>query len=243
VFAKAVNRLARVTMRYPQLLEPSGPLGWQLHRRFGRLDRKLARQYLGSSTVRKLHIGCGTHLLIGWLNSDFLPSCPKILHLDATQPFPFEDGTFDYIFTEHMIEHISYQAGQNMLRECRRVLNENGRIRISTPTLSFLFDLYQGRKSGLQIDYIKWAMQLVEDDVEENVVFIINNFMRNWGHTFIYDEDTLRQAMTEAGFVSIVRCSLQESEHLAFRNIENESRMPPGLLRLESVTLEARKSR
>lgn len=258
VFTKVVNRLARLTVRHPQVLEPSGPLRWQLHRRFGKLDRELAQEYLSRSTVRKLHIGCGKHVLMGWLNSDFLPSCRRIFHLDATQRFPFEDETFDYIFSEHMIEHISYQAGQNMLRECQRVLNQSGRIRISTPDLAFLLDLYQNPKSALQIDYIDWAMQFIEDNgkdnikekikekvkenVKENVVFIINNFVRNWGHTFIYDEDTLRQAMTEAGFVSVARCPLQESEDLALRNLENESRMPPGFLRLESLTLEARKS-
>lgn len=242
LFAKFVNRFARLTLGSPQLLEPSGPIKWQLNRRFGRLDHQLVREYLNSFGVRKLHIGCGKHVLVGWLNTDFLPYCPNIVHLDATRPFAFDDATFDYVYSEHMIEHISYQAGQHMLKECHRVLNASGKIRISTPDLAFLLDLYQNKKSQLQVNYIKWATQLSAGDGKDNAVFVINNFMRSWGHTFIYDENTLRQAMTDAGFVNIVKRPLQESEDPILRNLENESRMPPGFLRLESLTLEARKS-
>jgi predicted SAM-dependent methyltransferase len=53
--------------------------------------------------------------------------------LDATTPFPFDCGTFDYIYCEHMIEHISWQKGQTMLRECHRVLKPRGVMRIATP--------------------------------------------------------------------------------------------------------------
>jgi SAM-dependent methyltransferase len=107
------------------------------HRLPGR-DRAIARRYLAQSKVKKLHIGCGKNVLPGWLNMDALPLLPDVLYLDATRRFSFKDAAFDYIFSEHMIEHISYQHGLNMLAECRRVLQPSGKIRISTPDLNFL---------------------------------------------------------------------------------------------------------
>jgi predicted SAM-dependent methyltransferase len=88
---------------------------------------------------------------------DALPLLPDVLYLDATRRFSFKDAAFDYIFSEHMIEHISYQHSLNMLAECRRVLQPSGKIRISTPDLNFLINLYRDDKSELQQRYIKWS--------------------------------------------------------------------------------------
>ena len=74
---------------------------------------------------------------------------------------------------------------------------------------------------------------------EDNAVFVINHFVRNWGHRFIYDEKTLREAMLNAGFTNLVKCDLQESEDPALCNLENEARLPLAFLRLETLTLEA----
>jgi predicted SAM-dependent methyltransferase len=57
---------------------------------------------------------------------------------------------FDYVFSEHMIEHVSYAEGLLMLRECLRVLKPGGRIRIATPSLEVLLDLYKPSKTPIQ---------------------------------------------------------------------------------------------
>jgi predicted SAM-dependent methyltransferase len=72
-------------------------------------------QYFAAHAERKLHIGCGANVLSGWLNSDFPARARDVLNLDATQAFPFQDGTFNYVFSEHMIEHIPYLGGMSIL--------------------------------------------------------------------------------------------------------------------------------
>ena len=54
-----------------------------------------------------------------------------------------------------MIEHISYKDGKNMIRECFRVLKNNGYIRISTPDINFLFELLNDR-SKINERYLKF---------------------------------------------------------------------------------------
>ena len=71
--------------------------------------------------------------------------------------------------------------------------------------------------------------------------FVINNFMRDWGHLFIYDEKILRYSLEIAGFENITKCDLNNSEVDALRNLENEKRVPEGFLQLESLTLEGTK--
>jgi hypothetical protein len=65
--------------------------------------------------------------------------------------------------------------------------------------------------------------------------------VRDWGHQFIYDEKTLRLSLERAGFTNIVRCDLNHSEIDSFKNLENESRLPAGFLKLETLTLEGTK--
>jgi predicted SAM-dependent methyltransferase len=215
----------------------------QVRRYLARTDKRVIRRYSITHGVMKLHIGCGQNILAGWLNSDYCPRSAHILHLDARRTFPFANNHFDYVFSEHVIEHLHYSDGLKMLRECRRILKETGRIRISTPDLSFLINLNSEDKSTLQKQYIKWATEnFLHDAPCYEGAFVINNFFRDWGHLFIYDERTLCDSLKTAGFNRIVKCGLNESEDAALRNLENENRMPEGFLRLETITLEGTKS-
>ncbi len=127
---------------------------WDCRRQFGMVDRQLLKRYLKTHQQdRRLHIGCDENLLDGWLNSDLHPKSPKVFHLDAIKPFPLAGNEFDFVFSEHMIEHIHYYDAINMLKEAYRVLRNNGRIRVSTPNLQFLIDLYSRDKTDLQKDY------------------------------------------------------------------------------------------
>lgn len=83
-------------------------------------DQDIINLYLNKQTIRKLHIGCGKHFLEGWLNSDFFPKLDNVAHIDATKPYPFNDETFDFVFSEHTIEHVPYTKGLSMLKECFR---------------------------------------------------------------------------------------------------------------------------
>jgi predicted SAM-dependent methyltransferase len=216
---------------------------YQLHRQFGRVDLQLVNSYIQQNEVRKLHIGCGPHPIDGWLNSDYQAIPKDILQLDATKTFPIESNKFDYIFSEHMIEHIAYSQGLSMLNECFRVLRKNGTIRISTPDLPFVLDLYQSNKTDLHKEYIKASVDnFISEKTDGNdEVFVINNLFRAWGHQFIYDENTLRASMEKAGFKNIVRCDLGKSSKRSLQNLENESRLPLGSFQLETLTLEGEK--
>jgi len=212
------------------------------YRKIAKVDKKIIEQYLGQYKTRKLHLGCGNNIIDGWLNSDLFPLSNDVVHIDVTKTYPFDDETFDYVFSEHMIEHISHAQGQHMLKEGFRVLKHGGKIRMSTPDLSFLILLYKSEKSELQKKYIKWATETFIDNAPYcEDTFIINNFVRDWGHTFINDEKVLSISLEKAGFKEITKFSLNESEDEILRNLENEKRMPEGFLRLESFTLEGTK--
>ena len=65
--------------------------------------------------------------------------------------------------------------------------------------------------------------------------------MSAWELEVVYDEPMLRAALEAAGFGDATRRDLVESDEAALRGLANEKRMPAGLLRLESLTVEATK--
>ena len=199
-------------------------------------------KYLRQAATRKLHIGCGSNLLPGWLNTDLFPRDREVVKVDAMSTHPFEDETFDYLFSEHIIEHVPFDKGERMLKEHHRVLKKNGRIRIATPNLKFLFGLLSDPSSEMHASYVKWASNTFIRDVPfPHPTFVINNFVRAWGHQFIYDEAILQLVLERAGFTEVKSCVLQTSDDPELRNLENEQRMPAGFLKLESIILEGTK--
>lgn len=214
---------------------------WRLYGIATRRDERAFNSYTQSQRVRKLHLGCGSNYLDGWFNTDLYPDSRRT-SLNATKAFPFPDNTFDFIFSEHMIEHIPFRGGHTMLSECLRVLKPGGTIRIVTPDMPFLIGLYQDREKPLHKSYIDWNCDLfIKDSAPRHVVSVINNFYRDWGHLFIYDFDLMSQTFRKIGFKDVIRQELNKSASADLSNLEHDQRMPDGFLSLESMVIEGRK--
>jgi predicted SAM-dependent methyltransferase len=196
-------------------------------------------EYLSANPVAKIQLGCGGNLLDGWLNTD--GQCdgwfhPNSVKLNAAESFALPDAVFDYVYSEHVIEHLTYWQGQNMLQESFRIMKPGARLRISCPDFQFLLDLYQN-PSELMTDY----MQQTKPDWAPypNAIFTINNYVRDWGHKFIYDQNTLQACLQAAGFDQIEQFDIRNSNDVNLANLEADWRMNPGFLQLETMTFEA----
>jgi predicted SAM-dependent methyltransferase len=186
---------------------------------FGRAG--VIADYVKTHTVRKLQLGSGLKLMEGWLNTDCSLFFKSKCFVDVTAPFPLPDQTFDYAFCEHVIEHLSYPEGLAMLKESYRVLKPGGGVRIACPDLRVFIDLFSAEKTPMQRQYIKSVVNTLVPRIgiyEES--FVLNNYMRNWGHKFVYDEETLRIALESAGFVDIKRFQPAESDDPNLRGLE-----------------------
>jgi predicted SAM-dependent methyltransferase len=182
-------------------------------------------RYLRTHQVKKLQIGTSNNILDGWLNTDSFLNHPPIVYLNATASFPFDANTFDYVMAEHMIEHIEYDEGQMMLRECYRVLKPGGRARFSTPDVGILLALHAKTKTEAQSRYVDWIVATLLPEIREcKDVFVINNAFHSWGHRFLYDRDTLELALSSAGFREIRFYEAGDSEDPNLQKLESHGR-------------------
>jgi SAM-dependent methyltransferase len=198
--------------------------------------------YLGSHRVRKLQIGTGRNVLRGWLNTDLEPKRSEVVFLDVRKRFPFGDGVFDYVFAEHAIEHLTYQAGQRMLAECHRVLLPGGRLRIATLNLEVLTGLYAQDRGRLEERFVKFVVDsYLPQTGLYNACLAINSAFYNYGHRFLYDRATLKAAMQVVGFRDIRALSVGESDDEQLRGIESHGVLigDHDLNRFETMVLEA----
>lgn len=215
-------------------------------RRFGAwLARpKLIRSYLQGPATRKLQIGSGPNLLDGWLNTDYVPTRPGQVYLDATKPFPFPDGTFDYIFSEHVLGEFTYPVGQFMLRECLRVLKPGGRIRLSTPNLENILTLAgpQGA-DGIRRTYVRWAVERYLPQVRQcEEAFVLNYFFRGHSLVFVYTPELLTLALTTAGFAGPTFHEPGRSDDATLAGLESHGKIVgEDINRFESMIAEATK--
>lgn len=208
------------------------------------LQQKIKKQYLATNNIKKLQIGAGPNTLEGWLSTDIAPARAGVIYLDATKVFPFADSSFDYVYSEHMIEHVSRQEGLFMLKECRRVLKPGGLLRITTPDLAVLLKLYVAEQDPPSEKYIKWITDryLGETGVYR-ASYVINNAFRNWGHQFLYDGELLEIALRDAGFANLRRCTMGESDDENLRGIESHGPKIGNdeMARFETMVFEARR--
>ena len=208
------------------------------------LDPTLAT-YLAKSAPHCLEIGAGWNSRPGWLATDLNPPAGHAcIRLDASKSFEIPSESFDFVYSEHMIEHISFEDGRNMLEECNRILKPFGVIRIVTPSVGFLSRVVSSDRGVLEDRYRNWSVTTwVPEAPQVTNAFFLNNFVREWGHTFIYDRETLELALRLSGFEPVVSCDLNKSEHPLLRGLANVGKIPPGFLDLESMVLEGTKAR
>ena len=66
---------------------------------------------------------------------DLEPQNPSVLRVDANNPLPFADETFDLVWCTEVIEHVVNPAFT--LGEINRVLKPGGKLLLSTPNSAF----------------------------------------------------------------------------------------------------------
>lgn len=211
-------------------------------RRKTKSDSRTMASYLAGAASPRLQIGAGRNGLEGWLNTDYFPQSDNLIHLDATARFPFADNIFDLIFSEHVIEHVPLEGGVNMIGEAFRTLKPGGRLRISTPPFEFLLDIYINPQDPLNKKYLDWHLETYNvNSPERDPLVLINDYIRMWGHVFIYDEALLRKLFQRAGFVDLQSFDINQSDDPRLSDLEHDGRMPNGLLKLSTMTIEGTK--
>ena len=174
--------------------------------------------YTRSREIKKLHIGCGPHIIDGWLNADFIRG---EIFIDAKNKLPFKSNTFDIIFNDHFLEHLEYRDElPKFLKDCIRILKPGGIISIGVPDTEIVLISYvKGDDTYFNLAKKLWHPSWCQTKMEH----INYHFRQDGEHKFAYDFETLKKVLSEKGFVEIEKREFNQSK-FAELNVSREER-------------------
>jgi predicted SAM-dependent methyltransferase len=136
-------------------------------------------------------------LLEGFENVDENPDLPCSAHYHAP-PIPRDDGSVDEIWACHVLEHLDYHEGGELLRECYRVLAPGGGIGVVAPdTREIMRQYLAGSPICVECPADHWRNV---SDLDEVCAMFLYSPVQESPHRWSYDRDTLARAMASAGF-------------------------------------------
>jgi len=79
----------------------------------------------------KINVGCGFRKIEGFVNLDIDRRCNPDILCDITAGLPYKDGSLDYIYTSHCLEHM--WNVEDVIKDFHRVLKPGGVLEITVP--------------------------------------------------------------------------------------------------------------
>tara|TARA_Y100000310_G_scaffold34476_1_gene32655 strand:+ start:10065 stop:10643 length:579 start_codon:yes stop_codon:yes gene_type:complete len=191
----------------------------------------------------KINLGCGRSPIDGWINVDntkkekTLNDFPQIKRMDVTEiPWEYEDNIFDYIFTEHMMEHVDENKVLGVLKECYRTLKIGGAMRLLIPDKVF----YQ----QLTDDHVfvkNYAQRIFKRPFQRgDGNRIKHRGINQQGHVWMPTTQELDRKMAEAGFKDTSFCEYNVSNHTELSGLDTQNY--PGIREYETICIEGIKT-
>lgn len=176
--------------------------------------------------LKYLNIGCGPNISEKFINMDYYWHDRIDLCWDVTKPLPFKSNSLTGIFTEHCLEHVTFQQCSDALRECHRVLQPGGVLRVILPDAGKYIELYHQAVHGG--DDVRFPYPDEDDKEYFTPIMAVNRIFRNFGHQFAYDIETIEQMLIRAGFIAVNRVEFMKGSDRTLL-IDTESRKTESL--------------
>lgn len=198
--------------------------------------RTLARRLrVDPAQANYLDLGAADDGLEGFVSLDFFTNHAASYGADLRFPLMIDDAVFDGIFTEHTLEHLSYEEVSRLLAECLRILKPGGRIRVIVPDVSIVAESYV-RKDDHFFREFEIAMLAPRGRTLQTRMEALSFELQENGHRSAWDFETMRLFLGRAGFADIARVSFREgADAKLLCDRDNHGR------RLLSLYVEARK--
>lgn len=137
----------------------------------------------------KLHLGCGTKKLEGWINIDSVPECrPDVVH-DITKPLPYADQSAEDLLAEDLLEHFDKYVRYLVFYEWTRVLKVGGKIILQVPDFKTILLRY------FKFGYDNFVDFIFGENLWESKIYIGHFGNHKWG----YSQKTLKEFVSVFG--------------------------------------------
>jgi len=174
-----------------------------------------SRRYRGRDALR-LHAGCGDRPKEGWVNIDLFHPRAN-LRLDLREALPFDDGSVELVYSEHVFEHLDHPRDTTrFLAECRRVMAPGAAFHVGVPDTEWPLKAYVNDDPT----YFEMARDGMHPAWCDMRLYNVNWHFREGGeHRWAWDRETLTRVLEAAGFCDV---SVREFDP----DLDSEDRQP-----------------
>jgi SAM-dependent methyltransferase len=216
----------------------------------------------------RLNLGCGLLTPPGWINVDGswnarLAKHPRVrrllsfLHVlppdkfeipwssaifihNVRKPLPFGNGSASVIYASHILEHLYFEEGLQLVRESFRVLAGGGVMRAVVPDLHAIVREYLGERPFGQLSeeleslrpadrFNRRLLMRWPTPPSGHALYRIYTALEDFhSHKWMYDADSLCALFESVGFVEVQCRECHESRIGDIDKIEDKSRILNG---------------
>ena len=113
---------------------------------------------------------------------------------------PLPDDSVDFLYSSHMVEHLTREEAKRFLSEARRVLVPHGTIRLALPDLQILVSEYV--EHGDADHFVERTLLAIER--ERGLLGKVRSVaVGDRGHAWMYDGRSLTRLLEAAGFENV----------------------------------------
>jgi predicted SAM-dependent methyltransferase len=177
-----------------------------------------------------LNLGCGPHIYPSWVNADDYAPKRRLRErtfrpnwsLDIARRWRCDNDYWDGIFTQHVIEHLTYSEAVTVFKECYRTLRPGAWMRVCVPDLATYVRYYRKEIDDKQFFSLPHRTLALS--------FLTQMHM----HRSVWDADLMIEVLSELGFEDAAAVSFGSGSDT--RLIKDDPEKAP-----ESLYVEARK--
>ena len=128
----------------------------------------------------------------------------SIQFADATKSLPLKDGSVAFIYTSHMLEHLSQDGARRFLEEALRVLEDGGVLRIAVPDLKLAVEEYMATEDADTFMRNILVQAPPISTLKQKIQLFVSGYRH---HQWMYDENSLSKLLRETGFKNVEVCT------------------------------------
>lgn len=145
----------------------------------------------------KLHLGCGTKKIPGYINVDANPENNSDLVDDAFVLSKIPNNSIEIIYASHLLEHSGRKEWKGILKLWYEKLRNGGILRLAVPDLEKAFEHY-----------------MLYKDLPLLMGFLYGGQRNEFDYHYVgFDFKTLSKLLYDTGFSVVYRYNWWETEH------------------------------
>lgn len=145
----------------------------------------------------KLHLGCATKALTGFINVDIRDMPGVDMIDDISRLKKFLDESADLIYVSHVLEHFGRREYKEVLKRWHAVLKDGGVLRIAVPDFEKIVEHYNENHD----------LELLRGFLYGGQTYAQNYHYCTW------DFETLSRDLISVGFKEVRKYDWQNTEH------------------------------